>query len=61
MTAKVENEEDLLNDLHPMAALLSFPAAKSDPDTITHDKVLHEPDADNFIMAMEKEVADHVE
>jgi len=58
--ARNEHEEDLLNDLHPMTVLLSFPAAKSDPDTMTLDKALREPDAAEFIKAMEQEVADHI-
>ena len=53
-------EDNLLNELHPLATLISFPATKSDPDTMTLDQALREPNAHKFIKAMEREVADHV-
>ena len=53
-------EDNSLNKLHPLATLISFPATKSDPDTMTLDQALREPDAHKFIEAMESEVADHV-
>ena len=53
-------EDNLLNELHPLVTLISFPATKSNPDTMTLNQVLCEPDAHKFIKAMEREVADHV-
>jgi hypothetical protein len=52
-----------LNDLHPLAALQCFAATKKtdDPDTMTLERALREPDADKFIAAMERELLDHVE
>ena len=50
-----------LTDLHPLAGLLSFAAPKRrDPDTMTLDQALREPDADQFIEAMDKELQDHI-
>jgi len=39
---------------------LSF-AASSDPDTMYLDQALREPDREQFIEAMQKEIADHEE
>ena len=60
-TSQDKHKSNLLNKLHPLATLLSFLAAKSDPDTKMLDQVLRKPDAQEFIKAMEKEVAGHVE
>ena len=56
--AKDEHEQDLLNNLHPVAALLLFPFTRSDPDMMMLDKALLKPDVNKFIKAMEQEVAD---
>lgn len=61
MTAKDEHEGNLLNELHPLATLLSFPVTKLDPDTMILDWDLRDLDTAEFIEAIEKEVADHVE
>ena len=37
-----------------------FAATEADPDTMTLKQALKEPDADQFLLAMEKEVNDHV-
>ena len=39
---------------------VSFMATEADPDTMTLKQALQEPDADQFLLAMEKEVNDHV-
>ena len=59
-TIQDEHESNLLHELHPLATLLSFLAAKSDPDTMMLDQALWELDAQEFVKAMEKEVAHHV-
>lgn len=49
-------------DIHPLAALQSFAATKQrDPDTMTLDQAMREPDADKFIEAMQKELQDHAD
>ena len=53
-------KDNLLNKLQPLATLISFLAAKFDPDMMTLDQALHEPNTHKFIEAVEKEVADHV-
>jgi hypothetical protein len=49
--------------IHPLAGLQAFLASKgkpkSDPDTMTLQQALAEPDRDEFIKAMEQELADH--
>ena len=60
------NDEGLIEDPHPLAMvatyLWSFPAkrTRSDPDTMTLEQALREPDADKFIEAMEKELEEHI-
>jgi hypothetical protein len=44
-----------INYIHP----LSFAITLADPDTMTLSQALTQPDADQFINAMEKEVRDH--
>jgi hypothetical protein len=48
---------------HPMAlvseSIFGF-AVSSDPDTMTLDEALREPDRDHFIEAMHKELGDHI-
>ena len=39
---------------------IAFAATEADPDTMTPKQALAEPDADQFPLAMEKEVNDHV-
>ena len=56
---KDEDEHDLLNELHPLTTLLSFLVAKSDQDMIKLYQALQEPDAAEFIKAMEKGVSDY--
>jgi len=49
-----------LEDIHPMAGLQSYAATKQrDPDTMTLERAMQEPDAEQFIRAMEKELEDH--
>ena len=38
----------------------AFPATEADPDTMTLKQALQEPDSNEFLKAMEKEVEDHV-
>ena len=47
-------------DFHPLATLKAFASTKQrDPDTMTLERALKEPDAEQFIEAMEKEIDDH--
>lgn len=45
---------------HPYALLSAF-VSTSDPDTMTLDEALKQPDRDEFIKAMKKELMDHIE
>jgi len=49
-------EDGLFNDIHPFTMLTtfynSFAAARSDPDTMTFEQALKEPNCENFIEAM---------
>ena len=56
----LDDDDLLLEDPNPMALLSAFVATRrSDPDTLTLEQALQEPDADKFIEAMEKEIEDH--
>ena len=49
-----------IEEMHPLAGLQSYAASKQrDPDTMTLDRALREPDSEQFIEAMEKELLDH--
>ena len=43
-----------------MRDAITFAATEADPDAVTSKQALAEPDADQFPLAMEKEVNDHV-
>jgi hypothetical protein len=49
------------NNLHPLACLQAFAAPKksSDPDTMTLEQALSQPDREEFIKAMELEILEH--
>jgi len=52
----------LSGEFHPLAMLTTYVTAfvsTSDPDTMTLDQALKEPDKQEFIKAMKKELADH--
>jgi hypothetical protein len=51
----------LLNSIHPFATTMSFLSTKGDPDTMTLQEALAQPDREEFIKAMEKELLDHFE
>lgn len=51
-----EHDRNLLNESHPLVTLLSFLAAKSDSDTMMLDQSIWEPDSQELMKAMEKEV-----
>jgi len=57
------NEDGLLNEVHPLAMLVtyfsSFAAIRTDPDTMTLEQALQQPDRDDFIEAMVKEVEEY--
>jgi hypothetical protein len=51
-----------IEDIHPLAGLQAYAATKQrDPDTMTLERAMREPDAEEFIKAMEKELQDHTE
>jgi len=59
----LQDNSGLFDEEHPMAfvsqAIYSL-AASHDPDTMTLDEALRQPDREEFIKAMHKELSDHI-
>jgi hypothetical protein len=57
------DEDGVLTDEHPLAMVVSwtrsFVANRSDPDTMTFEQAMRQPDREKFIEAMVKELDDH--
>jgi len=51
-----EDNHDILTEFSMSAAEASFPATHSDPDTMTLEEVLQQPDWEQFVEAMHKEL-----
>ena len=62
-----EYKDGLLNELHPLAAVTAYVAmsaakkTNTDPNTMTVNRALREPDREEFIKAMIKEIEDHTQ
>ena len=57
LPAKVETIHPLSSVLEPITSLLS----SQDPDTMTLQEAMQQPDKNEFIKAMYKELKDHIE
>ena len=62
-----EYKDGLLNEVHPLAAVTAYVAMSAakknntNPDTMTINRALREPDREEFIKAMIKEIKDHTQ
>lgn len=55
----LQSDVESQSEPHPFAMLMAF-VGTSDPDTMTLEEALKQPDRDEFVKAMHKELMDHI-